>query len=278
MKPRIIQSGTTQIQGKIKRKKPLGVFAGAEAKIILLNNFIIKDRIPKGYRIAEIDDKIRKLRTRSEKKLLKKASIIINVPKILDINNSIWNGRENIYQIKMSFINGEKLSEDLDKFSLEKQKEICRKIGENIAKIHDSNIIHGDLTTSNMILVENERNNNKIKSDDNIDKIDKSGSYINSFKSGSERSEYLGGDGRASANQNSKLFFIDFGLGFISHKIEDMAVDLYLLKEALEAKHFKNWNTLFKEIIKYYKISNKSELVLKQLEKVERRGRYKDKY
>ena len=53
---------------------------GAEAKIILKNNLIIKDRIPKSYRIPELDNKIRKRRTKSEIKLLTKASKIINVP------------------------------------------------------------------------------------------------------------------------------------------------------------------------------------------------------
>ena len=36
---------------------------GAEAKIILSNDLIIKNRIPKSYRIKELDDKIRKHRT-----------------------------------------------------------------------------------------------------------------------------------------------------------------------------------------------------------------------
>ena len=195
---------------------------GAEAKIIKSNDFVIKDRIPKSYRIPELDEKIRKRRTKSEKKLLEKASKIINSPKPFETKDT--------YKIKMPFIDGEKLSEKLDSFSLEKQKKVCEKIGENIAKLHDSQIIHGDLTTSNMIL------------------------------------------------QNNKLFFIDFGLGFISHKIEDKAVDLHLLKEALEAKHFKNWEILFRKILETYKNSEKSELVLNQFKKVEKRGRYKDKY
>ncbi len=207
---------------------------GAEAKIIESNKFVIKDRIPKGYRIKELDEKIRKRRTRSETKLLEKASKIINSPKPIE-------SRE-IYKIKMPMIEGEKLSEHLDNFSLEKQKEVCKKMGENIAKLHDSHIIHGDLTTSNMILQKK-----KLK-------------------------------GKFDKENLDCLYFLDFGLGFISHKIEDMAVDLYLLREALEAKHFKNWETLLKEVIKTYKVSEKSKLVLKQLEKVEKRGRYKDKY
>ena len=43
----------------------------AEAIIIQKENLIIKKRIKKSYRISELDEKIRKLRTRNEAKLLK---------------------------------------------------------------------------------------------------------------------------------------------------------------------------------------------------------------
>ncbi len=193
---------------------------GAEAKIILSNDFVIKDRIPKSYRLKELDDKIRKRRTKSESKLLIKASKIISSPKPFFIPQVS-------YKIKMPFIDGKKLSEHLDNFELKKQKQICKQIGESIAKLHDSDIIHGDLTTSNMILKDN------------------------------------------------KVFFIDFGLGFISKKFEDKAVDLHLLKQALEAKHFKNWEELVKKVFKGYEKSKDSKIVLERLKAVEKRGRYK---
>ena len=161
---------------------------GAEALILLDGNKIIKRRVKKSYRLNEIDEEIRKLRTRSEAKLLLKASKVIDIPEIKNVNEE---GKE----IYMEFLEGKKLSEYLDSFSLKEQKKICRIIGKNIAKLHDADIIHGDLTTSNMIL------------------------------------------------KDEKVFFIDFGLGFSSHKIEDKAVDLHLLRQALEAKHFRNWQT-----------------------------------
>lgn len=194
---------------------------GAEANIILSNNFIIKDRIPKSYRIKELDEKIRTRRTRSEAKLLEKASQIIFSPKPFFSDDK--------FQINMPFIHGKKLSEHLDNFSLNKQKQICGQIGQNIAKLHNSDIIHQDLTTSNMIFVEKE----------------------------------------------DKVYFIDFGLGFISHKIEDKAVDLHLLRQALEAKHFKHWKELIKEVFKSYEKSKDSKIVLERLKIVEKRGRYK---
>src|SRR3989339_260175 len=69
---------------------------GAEAKIVLNEDTIIKKRIKKSYRIPQLDEKIRKLRTRSETKLLEKASKVINAPKIIKSN-------ENTKEIEMEF-------------------------------------------------------------------------------------------------------------------------------------------------------------------------------
>ena len=197
---------------------------GAEAKILFdeKNNLIIKDRISKSYRHLDLDAQIRKRRTKSETKLLEKAFKIISVPKLIKTDEK--------EKIEMQFINGKKLSENLNNFTLEKQKEICREIGESVAKLHKENIIHGDLTTSNMILVED------------------------------------------------KIYFIDFGLGYISNKTEDKAVDLHLLKHALEAKHFKNCEILIKEISKSYeKILGKIEAkkIFERMKAIEKRGRYR---
>ena len=52
-------------------------------------------------------------------------------------------------------------------------------------------------------------------------------------------------------------------------------MDLHLLKQALEAKHFKHWEVLLKEIFASYKISKDSKQVLERLKQVESRGRYK---
>ncbi len=196
---------------------------GAEALIILDKKNIIKERVKKSYRHPELDEKIRKLRTRSEAKLLEKASKIISIPKITNVD-------EKDKKIAMEFIQGKKLSEHLDSFPLKKQKEICNTIGQNVSKLHKENIIHGDLTTSNMIL------------------------------------------------NGNNVFFIDFGLGYISMKTEDKAVDLRLLKQALEAKHFKNWENLFEEVLKGYEKSQgkeEKEKVIERIRAVEKRGRYK---
>ncbi len=118
---------------------------GAEAILRKENNQLIKERISKNYRINDLDEKIRKLRTRSESKLLEKAYSIIKVPKLIDSNDKEM-------KIIMEFIEGEKLSDNLDKFNSKKRDKITEEIGKNTALLHNNNIIHGDLTTSNMIL------------------------------------------------------------------------------------------------------------------------------
>lgn len=225
------------------------------------NKFIIKDRISKSYRLPKLDDSIRRHRTKSETKLLQKASEIICAP--------IPTTHKEIFQIHMPFIDGKRLSEHLDKFSLTKQKQICKQIGKSIAKLHDANIIHGDLTTSNMILVENL----PARSRSQIDKTNnkKNLSIKNSLGKKSAEADFEAIN-RASA---PIIYFIDFGLGYISTKPEDKAVDLHLLRQALEAKHFKHWEELFEKVLKNYKKSKDSKIILERLKAVEKRGRYK---
>jgi len=196
---------------------------GAEAILIHKDGSLIKRRIKKGYRIKFLDEKLRKFRTRSEAKLISKASSEIAVPKIFKVNDKN-------YEIKMDFIDGKILSMNLDKLPLQKSLKICEKIGKNMARIHDLDLIHGDLTTSNMIL------------------------------------------------NKEEIFFIDFGLGFHSKRIEDKAVDLHLLKQALESKHFKNFKEYFNAVLKGYEFSSNMKKVLEQFKKVESRGRYRGKH
>ena len=194
---------------------------GAEAVLIKKDSFLIKRRLKKSYRFPELDEKMRKQRTKREFNLLEKASKIIPIPKIFTMD-------EKAKEITMEFIDGQKLSESLD--FMKEKLEISKRIGINLAKLHDHDIIHGDLTTSNMVL------------------------------------------------KGSKLYFIDFGLGFTSKRAEDKAVDLHLIKEALEAKHFNIAEQCFEKILEGYKMSKCCKEVVQRLKKVESRGRYKEQY
>lgn len=190
---------------------------GAESVIFMEGNKITKKRIKKGYRLKSIDEKLRKTRTKREIKLLSEAKRNgVPVPQIL---------RKEENTIIMEFINGLNLKENLEKFSKNKRKEICKKISNNINMLHKARIIHGDLTTSNMIYYSN------------------------------------------------NVYFIDFGLGFFSNKIEDKAVDLLLLEKALKSKHYKISKECFSIILKNYY----NEIAIKKLREIKKRGRYAKK-
>src|SRR3989338_7359556 len=119
---------------------------GAEAFLFKQENTVIKQRLKKSYRLPILDEKLRKQRTKREIKSLEKALLLIPVPKVLSSST---------YEITLEHIAGKKLSEHLD--TLKNARTICKKIGIQLAKLHDANIIHGDLTTSNLILKEVER-------------------------------------------------------------------------------------------------------------------------
>ncbi len=243
---------------------PISILAqGAEAKIILTGNTIIKNRIKKSYRLTQLDEKLRKQRTKSEAKLLEKAGKIINCPKVIN---------QDKFSIEIEYLNGERLSETLNNKPEKQQFEIMNQIGKQVALLHNADIIHGDLTTSNMILIKTDKINKK----ENIFSSTSCSAKLTNNKT-TANEHHKSHEVLSSVEQSKaeyKIYIIDFGLGFISKRIEDKAVDLHLIKQALEAKHYQNPNNLFKEFLNSYKWQD-ADKVLEQLKKVEARGRYK---
>ncbi|MBI2084132.1 MAG: Kae1-associated serine/threonine protein kinase [Candidatus Aenigmarchaeota archaeon] len=126
------------------------LYRGAEA-VVYIDSFdgedvLVKERTPKKYRVKELDEELRKLRTRKEVKLLTEARKLgISTPKIFSVD-------EKSCKIVMEFVKGEKLRDYLNAASKEDLEPLCRELGRIIGKLHASDIVHGDLTTSNMIL------------------------------------------------------------------------------------------------------------------------------
>jgi Kae1-associated kinase Bud32 len=196
--------------------------SGAEATIYIdganKSQTVDKERSKKNYRHNSIDETLRKARTRKESKILHSLEKYGFVPKIL---------KQDEYNIIMEYVDGVQLKKAIDK-----DPKLALLVGKNLTIMHDNNIIHGDLTTSNMLLTKK----GKIQ----------------------------------------KLYFIDFGLSYTSTRVEDMAVDIHLFKQALESKHYKIASKAYIQFIKGYNPKNKKE-ILERLEIVEQRGRYKEK-
>jgi TP53 regulating kinase and related kinases len=129
--------------------EPMLYKKGAEASLYIADwhgkKAIIKTRIPKQYRPATLDKQIRTYRTIHEPQLMHEAKAA-GVPTPL------------IYMVKMAesaiimeYIEGQQIKQLLNKAPQEKRHKLCIEIGILIGKLHSCGLIHGDLTTSNMI-------------------------------------------------------------------------------------------------------------------------------
>jgi TP53 regulating kinase-like protein len=123
---------------------------GAEASLYIADwhekRVVIKARLPKKYRPAALDEKIRGYRTVHEPQLMheaKKAGVPTPTIFLVDVKNAA---------ITMEFVEGKQVKQLLGSISKKERQELCVKIGELIGKMHKHGLIHGDLTTSNMIL------------------------------------------------------------------------------------------------------------------------------
>ncbi len=210
-KKTLTKKTTKRIVAKKTKSKEKILAIGAEAVLTLEKDKVIKKRIAKKYRIPQIDERLRGSRTRREVKVLEKLQDLGFTPKILFSDNQ--------EVIELEYLHGKKLADCLEQTDC---VALGKEIGRKIKQLHDMSIIHGDLTTSNMIY-------------------------------------------------SPPLYFIDFGLSFFSQKIEDKAVDLHVLEEALESKH----HTISHKVFSAVKEAYGDKDVLARLLEVELRGRNK---
>ena len=117
--------------------------------------------------------------------------------------------------------------------------DLLSRMGQLVGHLHEIGVIHGDLTTSNLMLRNKDQGDGALRS--------------------------LEGD----------IVLIDFGLATQSIQDEDQAVDLYVLERAFGSTH-PQAESLFQEVLKSYgKSYRKGKTVLKRLEDVRLRGRKK---
>ena len=132
-----------------KMKQPLLIKKGAEASLYLADwhgrKVIMKKRLPKKYRVPKLDEQIKTYRTNHEPQLMheaKRAGVSTPTIFLVDIKRAT---------IIMEFIGGKQVKQLLDEMSKSERCRLCLNIGELIGRLHQCGIIHGDITTSNMI-------------------------------------------------------------------------------------------------------------------------------
>lgn len=177
---------------------------GAEGKIFygeyLGKPAIVKERFVKSYRHPDLDISITKERIKAEaRSILRCKSIGVNVPTVYLVDferrRIYMEHIENTTTVKDFIVNVVETAKEEERMRL--LNILAEKIGETIGKIHEHNIIHGDLTTSNMLL----------KTE---------GSNI---------------------SEETDIYLIDFGLSHVESSSEDKGVDLYVLERAIISTH-----------------------------------------
>lgn len=123
---------------------------GAEAIIyrgsFLQTPIILKHRLPKIYRLPQIDKTIRLQRLRAEARIMVLAwKIGAHVPVLLGID---FANRT----LLMEEIQGELLFFIMNTAPLTKMKSIFKDIGQEVGLLHKNDITHGDLTVFNVVI------------------------------------------------------------------------------------------------------------------------------
>lgn len=127
----------------------------------------------------------------------------------------------------------------------EELRRLMERVGEAVGRMHGIGVVHGDLTTSNLMLKP----------------WDHGG-----------RNEHAG-EGEGEDVLAGEVVIIDLGLASVSRFEEDRAVDLYVLERAFGSTHPRA-ERLFEVVLEAYGKSFKgAPIVLKRLEDVRMRGR-----
>ena len=120
-------------------------------------------------------------------------------------------------------------------------RHLLKRIGATVGGLHRSGVVHGDLTTSNLMLRP----------------VD----------------EQTSGYDEENPSMDGEVVPIDFGLASRSVQDEDQAVDLYVLERAIGSTHPRT-EPFFGDLLQGYRENYKgSNAVLRRLEDVRMRGR-----
>jgi len=203
------------------------LYRGAEADVVLGDwqglEAVFKIRRPLTYRLQVLDEAIRRQRTVHEAEMIhlaKKAGVASPFLYNVDIQSST---------LVMQFVRGVRVKDLVASLSDNQLDGAFFEFGQDVARLHRFGIMHGDLTTANVV------------------------------------------------KNDTRLVFIDFGLSIRTTRLEDHAVDLRLIKETLvgahpdiSAKALDALNRGYASVVG----PARSLAVLKQLQNIERRGRY----
>ncbi|OBU00849.2 serine/threonine-protein kinase bud32 [Pseudogymnoascus verrucosus] len=211
----------------------------------------LKHRPPKPFRHPILDARLTKHRILSEARVLAKCRRDgVPVPAVYALDAELKGG-----WIAMEWVEGDVVRVALnrwlkrrkgegktldDKEGQERVLRLMTMVGAAVGTMHSVGVVHGDLTTSNLMLRPTEKE---------------------------------GANGAVEDDLEGEIVLIDFGLASQSAQDEDRAVDLYVLERAFGSTH-PGTEALFGEVLRAYGESfNGAKVTLKKLEDVRMRGR-----
>ncbi|CAI0434031.1 unnamed protein product [Linum tenue] len=128
---------------------------GAEARVFESNfvgrRAVVKERFSKKYRHPTLDAKLTLKRLNAEARCTTKARRLgVSTPSLYAVDTVL-------HSLTFEFVDGPAVKDVLLEFGSngiveERLDDIAMQIGAAIAKLHDGGLIHGDLTTSNMLI------------------------------------------------------------------------------------------------------------------------------
>ena len=203
------------------------IYRGAEADILQGKwqglDVVYKVRKPMGYRLPILDQAIRHHRTLREAEMIHQAKEAgVEVPFLFHVDPASAT-------LVMEFVKGDRLRDVIGRIPTEELAGVFSMFGRDVARLHRAGIMHGDLTTANVV------------------------------------------------RRGGGLVFIDFGLSLRSERLEDHAVDIRLIKETLMGAHSSVAWAALEGFYKGYSTTvggPRLRQVQKQLQNIERRGRY----
>lgn len=254
---------------------------------------VVKYRPPKPYRHPTLDKRLTKSRLLAEaRSLVRVKREGVNVPGVLGCDaDAGW--------LVLEYVNGRTIRRVLDAWADEVKAEekrvfteggdagdleraggsggeeimdLMRRVGQEVGKLHELGVCHGDLTTSNLML--------RVPDDEISEKSKPTGRVTTSAMreaamNGEEPPPLEPQEVAAPTHQSlaGEIYIIDFGLTSSTIQDEDRAVDLYVLERAFSATH-PAAEHLFHAVLEAYGKSYKgAKSVLKRLEGVRLRGR-----
>jgi TP53 regulating kinase and related kinases len=197
--------------------------AGSLTTTTTTTTVICKERFAKKYRHPVLDARLTKQRSRMEARLLGKCQAKgIHVPSVLHVDSNFSNSTALIY---LELIDGQTVRDYLEENLLPRFEpngdsdevngdrmndkivlnQLANEIGVILARLHSSGMVHGDLTTSNMML--------------------------------KTEATYAVSSQSPEHPIQPKIILIDFGLAKNTTAAEERAVDLYVLERALQSTH-----------------------------------------